>query len=108
MKRREQVERGGEKAETAREREEGKDFEQRRKDRAKARAEAKVKKIRDMAEKAESYAKMKGQEKSQFTRQVYKMMGSAKSDLMFKLRRIKDPEEKGKEMARALKSLEGK
>ena len=53
-----------------------------------------------MAEKAESYAKMKGQEKSQFTRQVYKMMGSAKSDLMFKLRRIKDPEEKGKEMAR--------
>ena len=61
-----------------------------------------------MAEKAESYAKMKGQEKSQFTRQVYKMMGSGKDNLMFKLRKIKDPKEKGKEIARALKSLEGK
>ena len=85
-----------------------KELEQRSKDRAKARAEAKAKKIRDMAEKAESYAKMKGQEKSQFTRQVYKMMGSGKNNLMFKLRKIKDPEEKGKEIARALKSLEGK
>jgi len=85
-----------------------KELEQHRKDRAKARAEAKVKKIRDMAEKAERYSEMKGQEKSQFTRQVYKMMGSGKNNLMFKLRKIKDPEEKGKELARALKSLEGK
>jgi len=86
-----------------------KDFEQRRKDRAKAREEAKVKKIRDFAKKAENYAKMKGTEKSQFTRQVYKMIGNVeKGKLQYKLRTIKDPEEKGREIARALKSLEGK
>ena len=87
-----------------------KNLDQRKQDQVSARAQAKEKKIKSLEQQAKGYSKMKGTEKSQFVRVVYKLLdrqgsSGAKDDLQYKLKKTKNPEEKSQEIIRALNSL---